>query len=207
MSRGSVARHTGPLITDPVLVAAVEARNALLQFDAVKALIVARKPTLNLTSHDVCDLQRYAVDGIFPCAGTFRQVPITISNTSHQPPDWQTVPGHVADMCDYANSVASQPFHVSAYLMWRLNWIHPFADGNGRTSRAVSYLGLSCGLDMEIPGTLTVPDLIVRNKFPYYDALDAADAAWASGTLDVSMMETLITRLLAEQLQSANPSP
>jgi len=86
--------------------------------------------------------------------------------------------------------------------MWRLNWIHPFADGNGRTSRAVSYLGLSCGLNLELTGTITVPDLIVRDKIPYYDALDAADAAWKAGRLDVSDMETLIQRLLAEQLQS-----
>jgi hypothetical protein len=31
--------------------------------------------------------------------------------------------------------------HLAAYLMWRLNWIHPFADGNGRTARMTSYVG------------------------------------------------------------------
>ena len=57
---------------------------------------------------------------------------------------------------------------------------------------------------MELPGTITVPDLIVRDRIPYYAALDAADAAWAKDqTVDVGEMESLITRLLVEQLQSA----
>jgi fido (protein-threonine AMPylation protein) len=189
-------------VTDEAARATLEARNALLQFDAVGKLIQVRKPDLNLTPTDVCDLQRIAVQGIFACAGQFRQVPISISNTPHSPPAHANVPGLVAEMCEYANSVSKQPYHVAAYLMWRLNWIHPFADGNGRTSRAVSYLGLSCGLNLELTGTITVPDLIVRDKIPYYDALDAADAAWKAGRLDVSDMETLIQRLLAEQLQS-----
>ena len=57
---------------------------------------------------------------------------------------------------------------------------------------------------MELPGTVTVPDLIVRRKKPYYQALDMADAAWAANaTVDVGAMETLIADLLYQQLQSA----
>jgi Fic family protein len=36
----------------------------------------------------------------------------------------------------------------AAYALCRLNWIHPFAGGNGRTARAFSYL-IIC-LDMQI---------------------------------------------------------
>ncbi len=163
-SRKSESRNTGPQVTDPAALAAIEAENALLQFDAVRCLVNERATDLRLTPQDVCNLQRSAVQGIYSCAGQFRQVPISISNTPHTPPPWEEIPKHVADMCDYANSVSSQSFHVSAYLMWRLNWIHPFADGNGRTSRAVSYLALCCGFGMEMPGAITVPDLIVKNK-------------------------------------------
>ena len=28
---------------------------------------------------------------------------------------------------------------VAAYALWRLNWIHPFVNGNGRTARLFSY--------------------------------------------------------------------
>jgi hypothetical protein len=49
---------------------------------------------------------------------------------------------------------------------------------------------------------LRLPDQIVSNREPYYKALDAADAAWASGTLDVSVMEQLVAEMLANQLSS-----
>jgi len=110
-------------------------------------------------------------------------------------------------MCDYANDHTDDPIHVSAYLMWRLNWIHPFGDGNGRTSRALSYLALSIGYKMELPGFPTIPDLILRDKNPYYGAIDAADAAWDERRpeVDVKEMEHLIKSLLSTQLLSVSP--
>jgi Fic family protein len=105
-------------------------------------------------------------------------------------------------MCDYVNDrwTEATPVHLSAYLMWRINWIHPFAGGNGRTSRAVSYLALCARLRMRLPGTHTVPDQIVDNRQPYYEALDAADRAWTEERVDVSKMEELLSSLLARQL-------
>jgi len=48
-----------------------------------------------------------------------------------------------------------------------------------------------------LPGPKTVPEMIAANKFPYYDALDAADAAWRDNIVDVSAMEELLGGLLA----------
>jgi len=105
-------------------------------------------------------------------------------------------------MCDYVNDRwnESTPIHLAAYLMWRLNWIHPFADGNGRTSRIVSYVVLSIRAGAILPGTPTIPDQIVDNRNPYFEALDAADAAYREGKIDVSKMENLLATLLAKQL-------
>jgi Fic family protein len=86
--------------------------------------------------------------------------------------------------------------------MWRLNWIHPFADGNGRTSRILSYVVLSIRAGAVPPGAPTIPDQIVENRGSYFDALDAADAAWLNGKVDVSKMEELLGALLAKQLAS-----
>ncbi len=52
------------------------------------------------------------------------------------------------------------------------------------------------------PGTPTIPDQIVENRAPYFGALDAADAAWLNGKIDVSKMEELLGALLAKQLAS-----
>lgn len=111
-------------------------------------------------------------------------------------------------MCDYVNTnwESLPPSHHAAYLMWRINWIHPFSGGNGRTSRAVSYLVFCVRLGYRLPGTNTIPDQIVANRQPYYEALDAADEAWARGEVNVTLMEDLLSRLLAEQLLSVHES-
>lgn len=112
----------------------------------------------------------------------------------------------VEEMCDYVNHNwnSKSPIHLAAYLMWRVNWIHPFAGGNGRTSRAVSYLVMCSRLGYRVPGTLTIPEQIVANREPYYAALDVADAAWVGGELDVSAMEKLLSEMLAAQLLSVH---
>ena len=83
--------------------------------------------------------------------------------------------------------------------MWRLNWIHPFDDGNGRTSRIVSYVVLMISSDFILPGTPTIPDQIVSDRRGYFNALDQADEA---GRLDVTAMEELLSGMLARQLAS-----
>jgi len=66
--------------------------------------------------------------------------------------------------------------------MWRLNWIHPFADGNGRTSRILSYVVLSIRSGALPPGTPTIPDLIVENRQPYFAAIAPEPVAVGSGS-------------------------
>jgi Fic family protein len=87
--------------------------------------------------------------------------------------------------------------------MWRLNWIHPFADGNGRTSRILSYVVSCIKTGSILPGTPTIPEQIVENRNPYFDALDYADEAFLEGKIDVSSMENLISGMLATQLTDA----
>ena len=93
--------------------------------------------------------------------------------------------------------------HLAAYVLWRLNWIHPFADGNGRTARAVSYVVMSIKLDSLLPGAPTIPEQIAGNKKPYYDALEAADQRLTDGAMDVSALEDMLNGMLAKQLVSA----
>ena len=105
----------------------------------------------------------------------------------------------IEEMCDYVNDHWQQQTAVElcAYVMWRLNWIHPFADGNGRTSRALAYLVLCARVGDRLPGRKTVPEQIAENKAPYYDALETADAAFAQGRIDVGEMRDLLETYLA----------
>jgi Fic family protein len=108
------------------------------------------------------------------------------------------------EMCDYINDKWSESsaIHLAAYSLWRMNWIHPFVDGNGRTARALSYLLLCLKLECRLPGVKTIPDLISEDKRPYYDALEAADERWEDNSLDLHQLENLLGDLLAKQLAS-----
>ena len=107
-------------------------------------------------------------------------------------------------MCDYVNDNWHErnAFHLAAYVMWRLNWIHPFADGNGRTSRTLSYLILCIKLGYRLPGTITIPQQIEVDKTHYIDALEACDVASTDTEADVGPMEIMLKNMLAKQLLS-----
>jgi len=192
------------LISDPIKKAEAEARNGLRQYDAgIKAIQAALdRSTFKLRPSLILGLHREALAGISSYAGNYRPAGVKIEGSKHQPPGAHLVPELVEDLCDYVNDnwQGASPIHLSSYVMWRLNWIHPFADGNGRTSRITAYVVLSVSAGYVLPGTPTIPDQIVDNRAPYFDALDAADAAFVTDKIDVRKMEELIGRLLANQL-------
>ena len=116
------------------------------------------------------------------------------------------VPEEVERFCDYVNDhwAKKSAIHLAAYALWRLNWIHPFTDGNGRTARAVSYLILCVRLGDRLPGRNTIPEQIAGDKGPYYRALEEADQAFKHGKVDLSAMEGILSDLLARQLLSVH---
>ena len=192
------------LSSDPIKKAEAEARDGIRQFDAsIKSIQAALdRGIFKLRPSLILGLHREALAGISSYAGNYRPAGMNIKGSKHQPPGAHLVPELVEDLCDYVNDhwQANSPIHLSSYVMCRLNWIHPFADGNGRTSRITSYVVLSISAGYVLPGTPTIPDQIVDNRTPYFNALDAADAAFAAGKIDVRKMEELVGGLLANQL-------
>jgi Fic family protein len=132
------------LITDPVEKARREVENGIHQFevmsDLIRTNIKRRDQKFSLQIRDILKLQDAALKGIHPLSGTFRNTPIVISGSSHAPPDQYSVPEEVAELCSYVNNHwdDSSAIHLGAYILWKLNWIHPFADGNGRTQCSAS---------------------------------------------------------------------
>lgn len=209
MSNESNQRHSkaleAELIADPIAKAEAEALNGLRQYDYGLEVIrqaIDRK-SFKLRVSLVLALQREALRGISAYAGNFRPSGVAIEGSKHEPVGAHLVPELVEDMCDYVNDnwEKATPIHLAAYIMWRLNWIHPFSDGNGRTSRTLSYVVMCCRLQMVLPGHPTIPEQIVSNRNPYFAALDAADAACKDGKLDLSAMEELLSGMLAVQLK------
>lgn len=196
------------LINDPQERAAQEARNALVQFDTAREAIESwlNNPgrQFKLRPSLIQSLHRCALQGISMFAGNWRPAGVEINLSSHEPPEGFRVAELVENMCDYVNENwgTKSAVHLASYLLWQLNWIHPFDDGNGRTARAISYVVLCVRSNLQLPGNYTIPEQIAENKQPYYEALEAADARWKEGQIDVTEMENLMEDWLAKQLAS-----
>lgn len=209
MSDQQSRRNTRPLepvlIADPVELAKGEARNGLRQYDAgiQEAHNAIERGTFRLRPSLICSLHREALNGLSAYAGIFRPGAVEIGKSRHIPPPAHLVHGLVEELCDYVNENWNRtPLHLAAYVMWRLNWIHPFVDGNGRTSRTVSYVILAIRAGYVPSGSPSIPDQIVQNRTPYFEALEAADETWKANRIDVTKMEMLLETLLARQLKS-----
>jgi fido (protein-threonine AMPylation protein) len=206
------SKPTSPaLFVDAEEKAFLEARNGLLQFDEVVRVAslaiqdAKRGRAFKLRPSNLQTLQRLAIQDVYRCAGNYRTGPVVIVGTNHEPPPPEQVPELVEEMCEYVTENWSRTaVHLASYIMWRLNWIHPFSGGNGRTSRTTSYLVMCARAGLLFPGARTIPDQIVEDRKAYYEALDAADLAAVEGGIDVSVMETLLGNMLAAQLLSAH---
>lgn len=200
------------IVADDMEKAHREAANVLRQTERAREyvmLAIEGRP-FKLRPSTILDLNRCAIEGLDAYAGVWRPAGIEIGQSKHAPPGGHLVPEFVEEMCDYVNEHwnSCSAIHLSSFVMWRLNWIHPFTEGNGRTSRAVSYLVLCAKERAWFPGVTTIPDQIIANRTTYYEALEAADAKFAlvSPNLDKSIvadMEELIGALFANQLKSA----
>jgi Fic family protein len=204
-TRHSQARDA-EIITDPELLAQREALNGLQQFDAVVEMVeyfLHPDRTFRFRPSQLLHLHRIALDGISMYAGNWRPADIEIGGSRHQPVGAHQVAEMVEDLCEYINDnwIGRNAVHLASYVMWRLNWIHPFTDGNGRTSRAASYLILCLRTGYLLPGKKTIPDQISEDRRPYYRALEAADQVWANAQkVDLTQMEELLSAMLARQL-------
>lgn len=206
--RYSVAQQV-ELIHDPDEKARREVENGIRQFhlamDVVRTHVHDAERPFSLRPGLLRQLNHVCLDGLHALAGTYRNGPVEIKGSYHVPPEPFQVDDYVHQMCDYVNREwGKSAIHLASYLLWRINWIHPFADGNGRTSRMTSYVVLCIKLNSILPGTNTIPQQIENNKTPYYEALEAADKIWRElNAIDVSSLEELLEARLARQLHDA----
>jgi Fic family protein len=168
----------GALICDPARKAELETRNGVEQLDYLTQLV--EDGVTELRESHVLQLQSIAVDGIYPCGGRYRDATkdVFIQNSKHKVPHCSLVQAHVRDAIDWINRGKSRSaLERAGYALWRFNWIHPFAGGNGRTSRAIAYLIVCMREGRMLPGVPSMPSLIYDNRDAYIDALRVVDAS------------------------------
>lgn len=63
--------------------------------------------------------------------------------TVHTPPSYLEIPQFISELCDFFNERNSQqfihPIIGGIIIHFMISYVHPFADGNGRTARAMFY--------------------------------------------------------------------
>lgn len=189
---------------DPSLYQALLEKNLLRQYDLLSNFIeigLQHGPTA-VDNYMLWALNHVAVAGISQFGGRFREEPIYVGN--HIPPHFKDVPELMDRFISFLHENWDNltPTQLAAYGLWRLNWIHPFIEGNGRTARAVCYYLLCVRSGSLLTGSKAVPERIRESRGPYVNALREADRVWAAGNLDISAMETYLAGLVQAQLQN-----
>jgi len=98
----------------------------------------------DITLQDILEMHRRVIGNVDPVeAGLFRRTQVYIGN--HIPPPPTHVYTMVNKFVDWLNSVPAMSLHpvrLAALAHYKLVHIHPFVDGNGRTSRLLMNLVL-----------------------------------------------------------------
>ena len=188
---------------DPELFARVQEQNLLRQYDLLANCveIALKKGIEAFDKYTLWSLNAAAVANIAQFGGRFREQPIYVGN--HIPPHFKEVPALVDQFISVIHelwTIETHPTVLPAYALWRLNWIHPFIEGNGRTARAACYLLICLRQGALLPGKKIVPERIRENRQPYYEALQAADRYWADGHFNVEDLARYLEKLLIDQL-------
>lgn len=138
-------------------------------------------PRPPLTEEILKEFHRLTVAGIMDDkeAGRYREVKVIIRNTAtgeitFRPPPPIEVPLAISDLFFWLNNDGKNvhPLLRAGILHYELVRIHPFTDGNGRTSRAMSLLLLFLE-GYQIKKFFSLEEYYDRNPEDYYKALQS----------------------------------
>lgn len=188
---------------NPALYTKIQEHNLLRQYDLLSNCIEIGldKGIEAFDKYTLWALNHTAVVNISQFGGRYREEPIYVGN--HLPPHFKDVPNEMDRFFSVVHenwTVIDHPTILPAYALWRLNWIHPFVEGNGRTARAACYYLICIKQNALLPGKKIVPERIRESRDRYYAALRSADRAWHEGHFDVSDLADYLAELLKAQL-------
>jgi fido (protein-threonine AMPylation protein) len=188
---------------NPLLFEKISEQNLLRQYDLLSNCVEIglEKGIESFNKYTLWALNYAAVSNICQLGGRYRKQPIYVG--SHIPPHYETVNDYMDQFFSIIHEnweILDGPTELAAFALWRLNWVHPFIEGNGRTARAACYYLICMRYGDLVPGKKIVPERIRENRAPYYEALKAADQAWDQGHFDQSQLDAYLQGLLYDQI-------
>ena len=144
--------------------------------------------------HTLCMSELLPSDSV----GYYRRDYVVVGDYTPPPPEH--VPAMMRELIVQLNRDWKQKdlIQISAYALWRLNYIHPFRNGNGRVSRLYCWLLMHMRAGRLLPGDKQiVPVQLAETEYHNYIlALKASDGG------DMLLLEKLLERCLTKQLAS-----
>ena len=151
-----------------------------------------------LSVDDLLKAHGLMMAGLIPENGVLRTRGIGVFNGQkviHMAPPAEFVPGQIKDLIAWYKDSRLHPLIKSSVFHSEFEFIHPFADGNGRMGRMWHTMLL--GKWKELFFWLPVEELIQTRQKEYYDALNMADSL-ADSSCFVELMLEIIRDSLKE---------
>jgi Fic family protein len=177
--------------------------NLYRQYGFLRSLVTA-SVALNrpmLSQEVIRALNYHAIACLHSSAGRWRPCPVTVGD--YTPPPFWEVPGRMDMFVDEVNRFWAETDAVilAAFVLWKLNRIHPFVNGNGRTARVTCFFVLCLKVGGWIDMDVLLPELIKANHDEYVAALKHVDASIVVGPIDLGPLHTMLSRLLDEHTE------
>ena len=150
-----------------------------VEIQEVKSAYTAYEMMLTLDPYSVDDLlkaYKAMMNELISENGRFRSGGVGVFNGKvlvHMAPPANMVPGQIQDLFTWYKTAEIHPLIRSSIFHYEFEFIHPFADGNGRMGRM--WHSLLLGRWNEIFYWLPVEDLIRLRQEEYYNALGKSD--------------------------------
>lgn len=119
---------------------------AINHAEAISYIKDIAKQDIEISERTIKEIHALILHGIDrENAGRYRNVPVMISGSTHMPPQPYLIEKQMEDFILRFKQMEAEKVHpvlIAAYLHDELVRIHPFIDGNGRTSRLLMNLYL-----------------------------------------------------------------
>jgi len=119
--------------------------------------------------------------------GAYRSWPVSISKSTHQPPEHHLVQGYMDELIAFINEDTPEKYELikTAIVHHRFTWIHPFGNGNGRVVRLLTYILLiKYGFNVKAGKLLNPTAVFCNDRDYYYKMLSRADTGTDDGMLE-----------------------
>ena len=170
------------------------------EIQEVRNAFAAYEQLPNWQAHSATDLltaQGLLMSGLVDDAGSFRSKGVGIYNESdlvHRAPPARRVSALMADLLAWLASAPVHPLIASCVFHYEFEFIHPFADGNGRMGRLWQTLILSQW--QPLLAYLPVESVIRVRQTAYYQALADADRLADSTPFIELMLQALLDAMI-----------